>query len=663
MKRIVSALGLLMLISSLVYSQKLILHISPNGNDLAPGTSSQPLQSLDGARNKIRQLNNDTHDTIQVLVKGGNYQLTSTFRLTPKDSGSPEAPIIYGAMDGEKAIFSGGRELTGFTELENGLWAAHIPEVTYWNWTFDQLYVNGRRAQRAKSPNIGYFSLNDVKEEVWVQGTGKSPERAQQIVTINDDAANELGALDELALSEAVMTVYHHWNITKRYIDKFDHSSNTIYTSGQGMKPWNPWKPGKRFILENYIEALDTPGEWFLENDGTLYYMPFPDEKIGTTTFTAPVVEQLIKIQGDPVNGALVENVIFENLHFEHSAYYLPKEGFEPYQAAITIDAAIELNGAKNIRFINCQLDHTGGYGIWLNQGVENCHITHCFLHDLGAGGIRIGETTLRDQELLQTHSNKVDNNIIQSGGFEFPTAVGVLIGHSANNQITHNDIGDFRYTGVSVGWRWGYDDSPAKGNKILYNHIHHIGWGVLSDMSGVYTLGPSEGTEVSNNHVHHIYAYDYGGWGLYTDEGSSNILLENNLVHHTKTGGFHQHYGKENILRNNIFAFSEMYQLQATRVEDHKSFSFTNNIVIYDQGVLFQGPWTKMQVEIDQNIYWNLSGEVEFPGETLKAWQKNGYDAHSFVIDPQFQRSRGMETFRFKNRKRTYQEDRLQAF
>jgi hypothetical protein len=479
--------------------------------------------------------------------------------------------------------------------------------------------------------------MEDVKEEVWLKGDGRAPERARQIIRADQESSLVLKELDEKALSGVILTAFHHWDITKRHIDSFDPEESQIFTSGQGMKPWNPWKPGKRFILENFKSALDQPGEWFLEDTGWLHYFPYPDEEIESFEVIAPVLEQLIRIDGDPGKGDFVENLIIRNIHFTHSANYLDNKGFEPNQAAIIIPAAVELNGAKNIRFENIELTHLGGYALWMNQGVSNCEVRHSHIKDMGAGGIRIGETEIREEENLYTFLNIVDNNIITSGGHEFPPGVGVWIGQSANNSITHNDISDFRYTGVSVGWRWGYDFSPAKGNKILYNHIHHIGWGVLSDMSGVYTLGPSEGTEVSNNHVHHIYAYDYGGWGLYTDEGSSYIKMENNLVHHTKTGGFHQHYGKENLIRNNIFAFSKMFQLQATRVEDHLSFTFSNNIVVYNEGVLFQGPWTKMNVNIDQNIYWDLDRPVGLIGGDLKSWQKKGYDKHSYIVDPGF--------------------------
>jgi len=606
------------------------------------GPISTPAAARDAARKAEKP--------VRINIAAGVYPLAEPLMLTAEDS-----QVTWEAAPDAKVVFSGGKQIKGWQDVGNGLWKAEVPEVKAGTWYFEQLWINGRRATRARTPNKGFFNMDShPSDQIF---PGKTPDDAEWIKALPfisfvaaQPVYDEIAKIPEAELSDAMAIIPHTWEVHKYRIQKRDDASCAVLLNGPRVWELLTHEQEGRFHLENFRGALDAAGEWFVSRGGELYYMPLPGEDMTMAEVIAPSTMKLVKMDG-------VRDFTFFGITFAHQNWLCGPNGLGDNQAAASAGAAIELDRCQNVRFDQCEITHTGEYAIWFRDGSRDCSVEHSHLHDLGAGGVKIGPAkwTTQASEEMTPRFITVDDCIIHHGGRVFPGAIGFVVGHSGDNTLTHCDIGDFFYSGISTGWTWGYSESRSLRNKIENNHIHHLGWGYISDMGGFYNLGAAFGTTVRGNHIHHVSSYRYGGWGLYTDEGSTDVLMENNLVHDTSESGFHQHYGYYNTIRNNIFAFGGKAQIQRSRNEGRLSFIFERNIIVWDPAVkLLDGSeynWKYnekpekgerlVNYVMRNNVYWPVGGKMpnKLAGTwTWQEWQKSGRDGGSIVADPLFE-------------------------
>ena len=655
------ALGLIVLVAAATQgraAEEQAFYVAPDGSDRASGKSPErAFATVARARDAVRKLKakGALERPVTVHLRGGEHAVTEPLVFTPEDSGTESCPVTYTAFKGERPLLHGGRRITGWKPADDkpGAWVVEAPWLKGSKLAFRQLYVNGEARRRARTPKEGFHIVAAFPE-----GTCKT-------VNYHTDCQSfgyKPGDIDPTwtHLDDVEVIVYHFWTDshlpiksidTKTNIVTFKHKAGKVFTDDFTTK-------GARYVVEHVFEALDQPGEWYLNRKtGRLYYIPMPGEDMAKAEVVAPVTPAHIRIEGDPLEQQFVEHLVFRNLTFAYTNFQLPKGNSNDNQGSASVPAAITLRGARHCAFEHCAVRDLGTFAFELAAGCRDNRFVGNHIAHAGAGGFRVTGGTHGQHPLLRTGGNTIADNLIEHYGDEYPSAVGILLMHTEGNTVAHNHIHHGYYTGISVGWSWGYQRSVSRDNRIEHNHIHHIGQGLLSDMGAIYTLGISPGTVIRGNLIHHVDANHYGGWGIYNDEGSSHILIENNVVYDTKFAGYNIHYAKEIVVRNNVFAFGRLQQLSRSRMEPHKSCFFERNIVLWTEGDLLSGNWrdkpydfhfrptggtgkATRTFDMDHNVYFSPKrklADVKFNGLAWSTWQKAGKDRHSVYADPLF--------------------------
>jgi len=635
-------------------SQTVNVFVSVKGNDTNSGMSADsPLATLQEAFRRIN-LEKVQDQPINILISGGIYHSKELITLLPENSGTAKAPVTIRPVGNVPVIFDGSASIGGWKKYKKNIWCTTIPEVKNGTWKFEQLFVNGQPRSPARFPNEGYYLVAGFPDGgTEVQYHTDSKRFKFRPGDLNPSWSN---------LEDVRIVVYHFWSDAHLQIEKIDLTDSIVTFKYPADKRFTDdfTGDGAKYIVENVFEGLDKPGEWYLNyHNGMLYYIPMDGEDLTTANVVAPILKGFFNFSGDAQKMKYVENIHISDITFNYSNFILPEGDAGDMQAAFTVPAAVTLKGTRNCSFDNCKFQHLGTFAFDVQSGCSAIRFTHNVITHNAAGAFKVNGSTEKGHPLERTGNITISDNEIGYYGEKYPSADGILLMNTEGNYVGHNHIHHGWYTGISIGWRWGYERSISRDNIIEYNHIEHIGQGLLSDMGAIYTLGVSPGTIIRNNLIHDVESNKYGGWGIYNDEGSAYLLIENNIVYNTKYAAYNIHYAKELTVRNNIFALGKLEELNRTKGEPHTSVYFENNIIYWktikdpfnadwkDQTYQYHvDPWKEAQpvkttnFDTDYNLYFNPNLPVDsltFNGNSWQQWQKMGKDFHSLYSNPMF--------------------------
>lgn len=518
--------------------------VSLSGNDKNPGTIEQPLATLENARKIVKSnLSADHQGSITVFIRAGVYELAQPLVFGPEDSGSSEWQITYVAYQGERVTLSGGTQIMGFQPGKGQLWTTIIPNSMAGNSCFRGLFVNDQRATRARTPN-----LSDTSPYSQLLGATLSEDMESYIYQFDPNQLtnyNNIGDVEVVTLGT--------WEMARKKIRNMDLNTGTATMAGPNLPAHPATAPtkGSYYYLENALEMLDAPGEWYLDRaTGVISYFPLQGQDMQQVSIIAPRLNTLLELRGTP--DALIYNLHFKGIQFAHTDWPLPPSGYygiqachythpvsnwESIEGGRRIDAAIVIENAESCSIVDSTITHLGGSGIDLRNICVNVIIQGNHLYDISANGIQIGGS---NQGLNLPIRCSINNNFIHSCGTDYPGAVGIWAGFVQNISISHNDLRDLPYTGISMGWSWDSQPTACQYNLISYNNVSNV-MKQLADGGGIYTLGFQPGTAIHGNHIHHInrdnYAHGADNNGLFLDAETKGLQIYDNVVYFAPAG------------------------------------------------------------------------------------------------------------------------------